>query len=330
MNPTASLLLLLAAPLLAWAGGSNYGMAPGTRPELAGKVREWPVPTPKFARDPAPAPDGSIFISVMSGNKVARFDLRAQTFREWDMPSGHRPHGVLVDRQGIAWTTGNGNGSIGRLDPATGRITEFKTPSGGGGPHTLVITDDGRTIWFTLQSGDKIGRLDTRGNGQITEYKTSGGPYGLALDKAGNVWFCRMGDDKLGKLDPKTGQMSEVSTGSRSRPRRIATAPDGMLWVALYGNGKLAKVDPVQMKVIKEYQLPGGNAGPYAVNVDGGGMVWVNEINTDTVVRLNPASGEMRVVPLPSKNTGIRKMAVDASGKLWYMGSHNGRLGMVE
>ena len=74
MNPISYLLLLLAAPLLAWAGGSNYGIAPGTLPDLAGKVREWPVPTPKFARDPAAAPDGSIFISVMSGNKVARFD----------------------------------------------------------------------------------------------------------------------------------------------------------------------------------------------------------------------------------------------------------------
>jgi len=35
----------------------------------------------------------------------------------------------------------------------------------------------------------------------------------------------------------------------------------------------------------------------------------------------------MRVVNLPSKNVGIRKMVVDASGRLWYMGSHNGRLG---
>jgi virginiamycin B lyase len=48
------------------------------------------------------------------------------------------------------------------------------------------------------------------------------------------------------------------------------------------------------------------------------------------VVRLNPATEEMRVVNLPSKNVGIRKMIVDAGGHLWYMGSHNGRLGMVE
>jgi virginiamycin B lyase len=329
MSLAVCLLVILGAPLLAWAGGSNYGIAPGALPELAGKVREWPVPTPRFARDPAVAPDGSIFISVMSGNRVARFNPRAQTFREWDMPPGHRPHGVLVDKQGIVWTTGNGNGTIGRLDPASGRITEFKTPSGGGGPHTLVITDDGGTVWFTLQSGNKVASLDAK-SGKITEYQTSGGPYGLALDQAGNVWFCRMGDNKMGKLDPRSGKMTEVDTGRGSQPRRVATAPDGMLWVALYGNGKLAKLDPAAMKVVKEYALPGGDAGPYAVTVDGAGFVWINEINTDTVVRFDPKTEKMRVVELPSRNTGIRKMIVDAGGKLWYMGSHSGQLGVVE
>jgi virginiamycin B lyase len=324
---------LLFVAVLPWTaahgGGSNYGITPGVLPGVAGKVTEWPVPTPKFARDPAIAPDGSVFISVMSGNKVARFDPKTQTFREWDMPRGHRPHGLLVDRHGIVWTTGNGNGTIGRLDPASGRIAEFKTPSGGGGPHTLVLSDDQSTIWFTMQSGDKVASLDVA-SGKIAEYPTSGGPYGLALDKAGNVWFCRMGENRMGRLDPRTGRMTELDTGRGSQPRRVAASPDGMLWVTYYGNGKLAKIDPNAMKVVKTYDLPGGNAGPYAVTVDGGGNVWANEINLDTVVRLDARTEKIQVVKLPSSNVGIRKMVTDASGRLWYMGSHNGRLGLVE
>ncbi len=322
-------LLFTLAPLAALAGGSNYGIKPGARPQLAGKVTEWPVPTPRFARDPAVAPDGSVYIAVMTGNKVARFDPKTQAFKEWDLPPAHHPHGVLVDPQGIVWTTGNGNSTIGRLDPKTGTIREYKTPSSGAGPHTLVITDDGATLWFTMQRGDMIGQLDVK-TGKIVEYRSSGGPYGLAIDKAGNIWWCRMGDDKMGRLDPKTGKMSELDMGPGSQPRRVATAPDGTLWITLYGNGKLAHVDPVAMKVIKEYQMPGGDAGPYAVTVDGGGMVWANEINLDTVVRLDPKTGKMQVVKLPSSGVGIRKMVVDASGRLWYMGSHNGRLGVVE
>jgi len=325
---TLGVTVTLAAPV--WAGGSNYGVTPGSRPTLDGKISEWPVPTPKFARDPAAGPDGNIYIAVMNGNKIARFDTKARVFKEWDLPPGAQPHGLLVDRNGLVWYTGNGNGTIGRLDPATGKITEFKSPSGGGGPHTLVIDDAQTTIWFTFQRGDKIGRVDLT-TGQLTEFKTRNGPYGITLDKAGHVWFCQMGGDSLGKLDPKTGAVTEYPMGDGSRPRRMATAPDGALWVTFFGNGKLAKVDPATGKIARVYDLPAGaSGGPYAVSVDAAGLVWANEISTDTVVRLDPATGTLRVFQLPSKGVGSRKMIVDGQGRLWYMGSHNGRLGLVE
>ncbi|HEY7648377.1 MAG TPA: hypothetical protein VID04_05170 [Methylomirabilota bacterium] len=322
----AATLLLIAGP--AWAGGSNYAVTPGARPGPTGKISEWAVPTPQFARDPAPGPDGNIYIAVMFGNKIARFDTRSKTFKEWDLPSGARPHGLLVDRDGQVWYTGNGNGTIGHLDPATGKVIEHRAPSGGD-PHTLVIDDRG-IIWFTVQNGQRIGRLDTK-NGQITEFKTRGNPYGIVLDKTGVVWFCQLSGDRLGRLDPATGSITELAMGAGSRPRRLATSPDGSLWVTLYGAGKLARVDPAAQKVVKAYPLPAGpNGGPYAVSVDGAGIVWANEIQTDTVIRLDPRTEQLRVFELPSKKVGIRKMIVDADGRLWYMGSHNGRLGVIE
>jgi virginiamycin B lyase len=318
----------LALPLTVIAGGSHYGVTPGALPQVAGNVKEWPVPTPEFARDPAPGPDGNIYIAVMHGNKIARFDTKTETFDEWDLPRGARPHGLLVDGNGIVWYTGNGDGSIGELDPKTGKVTSHKAPSGGD-PHTLVLDDKG-VIWFSVQGGNRIGRLD-RTSRKITEYSTSGRPYGIALDKQGNVWFCRIGADMLGRLDPQTGKITDLRTGSGSAPRRLALAPDGMLWVTLYGNGKLIKVDPREMKVVKEYAMPAGTTGgPYAVNVDGAGRVWANEIQTDTVALLDPKSDTFRVIKLPSSGVGIRKAIVDAKGRYWYMGSHNGRLGVIE
>ncbi len=321
-----SLVLVMSQP--AWAGGSNYGITPGARPHIEGKITEWAVPTPRFARDPAPGPDGNIYIAVMAGTKIARLDLTQKTFTEWGLPPRAKPHGLLVDQSGQVWYTGNGNGTIGRLDPATGRVVEHKLPSGGD-PHTLVI-DEWGIIWFTVQRGNRIGRLDTN-TGTITEHEASGRPYGLALDKAGNVWFCQIGADKLGRLDPKSGTITELVLEPESRPRRMATAPDGAIWVTLFGKGTLIRVDPVGGTVIKEYPLPGGpSGGTYAVTVDGAGMVWANEFYTNTVVRLNPRTEQIRIFTLPSKGLGIRKMIVDAEGRLWYMGSNNGRLGVIE
>jgi virginiamycin B lyase len=315
---------LAACPAI--AGGSNYNVAPGTLPAVKGQVREWDVPTPKFARDPAPAPDGSMYIAVMHGNRIARFDPATQKFREWDLPRGANPHGLVVDRQGLVFYTGNGNGTIGKLDPATGKVVEYQAPSGGS-PHTIIQGPDG-ILWFTVQDG-RIGRLDPA-SGAITEHATRGGPYGLALSKDGAVWFCQLSGDRLGRLDPKTGQITEIDV--KGGPRRVAANADGsILWFAFYHSNELVKFDPIARKIVKTYRLPGGSGGgAYAVTVDGAGHPWVNEISANTVIRFDPATERMQVVKLPTGNTGIRKMIVAADGRLWYMGSHTGKIGVIE
>lgn len=157
------LLLVVAIVLVliaekAWAGGSNYGTKPGALAHFNGETREWPVPTPAFARDPAVAPDGSIFIAVMNGNKVARFDPESERFREWEMPPGHRPHGLLVDARGIVWTTGNGNGTIGRLDPASGDLQRVKLPTANAGIRKMVVDAGGR-LWYMGSHNGRLGMV---------------------------------------------------------------------------------------------------------------------------------------------------------------------------
>lgn len=328
MRTLLSILMLL--PALAAAGGSNYTVTPGIS-QPHGKISEWPVPTPKFARDPAPAPDGRIYIAVMHGNKLARFDPTTHTFDEWTLPDGTRPHGLVVDEKGTVWMTGNGNGTLLEIQFERGQpgpIIAHKTPSGGS-PHTIIF--DGRNaLWFTNQSAGKVTRFD-RATKKMTEFASRDGPYGLAMDREGNVWFCQASGQRVGRIDAGTGQVTELDLGPGSMPRRIAAAPDNTLWVARYGDGKLTHIDARSAKVIKTYDMPAGpRANPYAVTVDGAGKVWVNEIGTDTVALFDPVAEKFRVFALPSKNEGIRKMIVDAKGLLWYMGSHSGKLGVIE
>ncbi|WP_292931675.1 hypothetical protein [Noviherbaspirillum sp.] len=328
MRTILSLLILLSP--LALAGGSNYTMTPGIS-QPVGKITEWPVPTPKFARDPAPAPDGRIYIAVMQGNKLARFDPATQKFEEWNLPEGTRPHGLVIDEKGTVWMTGNGNGTLLEIPFRNGQpasMIAHKTPSGGS-PHTIIF--DGRdALWFTNQSADKVTRFDRR-SGKMTEYGTRDGPYGLAMDRQGNVWFCQASGQRVGRIDAASGRVSELDLGKGSLPRRIAAASDNTLWVVRYGDGKLTHIDAQSAKVIKTYDMPAGESGrPYAVTVDGAGKVWANEIGTDTVTLFDPATEKFRVFALPSDNEGIRKMIVDAKGRLWYMGSHSGKLGVVE
>ena len=53
-------------------------------------------------------------------------------------------------------------------------------------------------------------------------------------------------------------------------------------------------------------------------------------LGLDVGALLDPKTEKFRVFQLPSSGVGIRKAIVDAEGRFWYMGSHNGRLGVIE
>jgi virginiamycin B lyase len=73
--------------------------------------------------------------------------------REYELERASRPHSIVDDAAGNIWYMGNGNGTIGKLVPATGQITIHKMPDRGArDPHTGIFAKDG-TLFFTLQLG---------------------------------------------------------------------------------------------------------------------------------------------------------------------------------
>src|SRR5690606_17406432 len=186
----------LSAPAMTLAGGSNYTVTPGAS-NPTGKVREWSVPTPKFARDPAVAQDGRIYIAVMHGNRLARFDPRTEKFDEWTLPEGTRPHGLVVDERGTVWMTGNGNGTLLEIPFIDGKPGKMIAHQASAGPHTIIFDQRSNALWFTNQSSNKVSRFD-RASRKLTEFESRDGPYGLAMDSRGNVWFCQASGQRVG------------------------------------------------------------------------------------------------------------------------------------
>ena len=92
------------------------------------------------------------------------------------------PHGLIEDRDGNIWFTGNFAGLIGKLNPRTGEVTEYKLPDPKArDPHSLVFDHDG-ILWFSVQQANIVGRLDPK-TGDIklvTSPTPNSRPYGLA------------------------------------------------------------------------------------------------------------------------------------------------------
>src|SRR6266704_2800354 len=225
---------------------------------------DWTVPTPNsFPHDPAFGQGNTLWYTGQASNKLGRVDMTSGQFREYDLPQGHGPNGVVPDRDGNIWYTANAAAAIGKLDPKSGYVTEFKMPDPvARDPHTPIFAQDG-TLWFTVQGGSFVGRLDPK-TMQITEYplpNPQARPRRIAIDADDIVWYTDYRRGYLGRLDSQTKQVKEYASpgGTGSQPYGITTTPDGAVWYSESGiePNTLVRFDP-RTETFQKWNIPSG------------------------------------------------------------------------
>ena len=256
-----------------------------------------------------------------------------------DKNSDSGPHGLAADQEGNIWFTGNFAGYIGKLDPRTGAIIEYRLPVEARDPHTPVF-DQAGTLWFTVQGADMIGRLvPNKGDIKLVHVPTANAlPYGIAVNSDGVPFFAEFGTNKLASIDPKTMEIHEYplpNTGSR--PRRIAITSDSAVWYTDYARGYLGRLDP-KASTVREWPSPSGsNSGPYGITaIDS--ILWYSEsgVHPNTLVRFDPRTEKFESWAIPSGGGVVRNMMATRDGKLvwhaavsialrWWTCSHTNR-----
>jgi len=339
--------IFLAAPMLlcfagAFAGGSNYGIAPGAK-QLSGKISEWPVPTPKFARDPAPGPDGNIYITVMQGDRIARFDTRTQKFNEWDLPSGAHPHGLLVDKEGKVWYTDFGEMFIGKFDPKSLKLVEYpirkfkdKAPEG---LLSIEFDHEGK-IWFDTMYQGSLGCLDPK-TGKIDYYPVAKewnddtvqlNFSGLRHDVDGKVWTKTVGTQHIFRLDIKTGQWERFHPTDFLPADKVKGASiyqvisdsQNNLWMAEFTRGHIGKIDAKTTKVTW-WPFPTENARGRRMNIDDQDRITVTEYRGNKVAVFDTRAEKFTEYELPPRTYPYRAN-FDKNGEIWASTMHTDRV----
>ena len=84
----------------------------------------------------------STALMLFMGIDTAFADL---SMKEFQLPSGSRPHDVAPARDGGVWYTAQRQGALGRLDPATGKVEQI--PLGqGSAPHGVIVGSGRSTL----------------------------------------------------------------------------------------------------------------------------------------------------------------------------------------
>jgi virginiamycin B lyase len=109
------------------------------------------------------------------------------------------PRSITVAADGQVWFTARFvPQGVGRLDPTTGVVTIFPTPSNPG-PEGIAASPDG-TVWFTQTTKGNIANITNAG--VITEGKAvkGSGPFGITVAANGDPWYTMMAANKIATL----------------------------------------------------------------------------------------------------------------------------------
>jgi virginiamycin B lyase len=228
---------------------ANYRGYIGRLDPTSGKVEEFPLPD-AAARDPhTPVFDsgGILWFTVQQGNFVGRLDpVSGKIVLKRPPTKDARPYGIAVNRHGIPFFCEFGTNRIGRIDPDTMAITEYRLPKGAR-PRRIAITADDM-VWYTDYRRGYLGRLDPA-SGKVVEWPSPGGskaePYGMTATPNGAVWYSESGvkPNTIVRFDPKTKRFDSWPVPSGGGViRNMAATPWGDIYIACSGVYKVGVV----------------------------------------------------------------------------------------
>jgi virginiamycin B lyase len=237
--------------------------------------------------------------------------------REYDVPAGSHPHDVAPAADGGVWYTGQRNGTLGHLDPATGEVREI--PLGDvSAPHGVITGPDG-AAWITDGGQDAIVRVDGTTD-EVTLFPLPVDRRGANLNTAafdgdGILWFTGQ-SGVYGRVDPSTGSVDVYDDPEGRGPYGIAATPAGDIWYASLAGSHIARIDRAS-GAATIVEPPTSGQGARRVWSDSTGRIWVSEWEAGQVGVHDPATGAWDEWQLPGDGPQAYAVYVDDRDIVW-------------
>jgi virginiamycin B lyase len=214
---------------------------------------------------------------------ITEYDLGRETIE---------PHDVIVDKDGIAWYSSFGEPLLGRLDPKTGKVSEFPLPE--------------------LKRDFPTGSL------------------GLRTDPAGNLWLGMMYQGGIAKFDPKTEKLRTWSLPAAvniDATQVNMVSPqhsdvDGKVWTQNNGFAGIHRLDLASgaIETFKPFRdAPKGEPhNIYDVIPDSKNNVYFTDFRQRHIGRIDAKTGAVKLYAVPTPASAPRRGTMDANDRLWF------------
>jgi virginiamycin B lyase len=243
---------------------------------------------------------------------------QAVVLTEFDVPGGAHPHDVSPDAaDGGVWYTGQQNGTLGLLGPATGDVREI--PLGAASSPHGVITGPDRAAWITDSGLNAIVRVDPMTE-EVTSFPLPDSAANANLNTAvfdpdGILWFTGQ-SGFYGRLDPESGELSAYPAPRGRGPYGITATPSGEIYYASLAGNHIARIDPATAEA-RVIEPPTQGQGARRVWSDSNGIVWVSEWDAGQLGRYDPGTGDWEEWRLPGDAPQAYAVFVDDRDRVW-------------
>jgi virginiamycin B lyase len=224
---------------------------------------------------------------------------------EYDLPRETiQPHDVIVDADGIAWYSSFGEQNLGKLDPRSGKVTEFP----------IALSKPG--------------------------FPT--GTLGLRSDRDGNLWLGNMYQARIVKFDRKSEAFSFWSLPSEANIDAAqlnmvspqASHVDGKLWTQNNGFAGVHRLDLASGKIETFEPFKTAPKGEphniYDVIPDSKNNAYFTDFRQRHIGRIDAKTGEVKLYDIPTPASAPRRGMMDAQDRLWFGEFRGNRIGMFD
>ena len=206
---------------------------------------------------------------------------------------------------GEAWYSNFGEQFLGKIDPKTGKHTEYAMPE--------------------LRKGFPTGNLD------------------LGIDRDGNLLLGMMYQGGVARFDPKTEkfqiwQLPPERLKDNSQLNMVTNQAhvDGKLWVNDAGPSTLLRLDLATGK-FEEFDpfsiLPGGRQGGYSiydVRADSQNNVYVTDFQKNYVVKVDAKTGKFTAYQTGTPFSRNRRGRIDDQDRFWFAEYRGNKIAMLD
>jgi virginiamycin B lyase len=221
--------------------GETVGFKFGRLDPKTGKMDRYPIDPRGYLKgrghDPIVDADDNIWLTVINGNRLAKFDAKSGNISLYEPPTPNSyPYGADKDKAGNIWISQFTQCRMAKFDPKEEVFTEYPVLTAYEDQFCLIrrgSVDHNGMVWYGVFSNGKIGKLDPA-SGKMVEYKMPvafAEPYDIWPDKDNNMWIA---DGAMGgaliKFDQKTEKFTFYPAVQRGDIPKIEITREGAIW----------------------------------------------------------------------------------------------------